>query len=130
MVATAVCLNYIMASKIIINWVHVTFLPRVHAIWLRILFSTIALGLALAVPNLSTSVGVVAGICHIGSNTWAVSLAWIWGGKKIKKSTFHTWFMIIAGGVCMPYAVWVIAAAVHKIDTVDYSSWHFFCQVN
>lgn len=130
MVAIATCLDYIISSKIVIDWVRVTFLPRLHYIWLRILSLTIALGVILAIPNLSTSVGVIAGFSNIGSNTWAVSLAWIWGGKKIQKSTFHTWFIIIAGGVCMPYAVWVIAAAVYQIIIADNSSGHFFCQGN
>jgi len=128
MVAIAVSLDYIISSKIVIDWVRATFLPHMHCIWLRILTSVAALGVVLAIPNLSTSVGVVAGFSNIGSNSWAVSLAWVRGGKKTAKGAAHAWFMYIAGGICVPYTVWVIVASSYHIATANYNSGHFFCQ--
>lgn len=51
-------------------------------------------------------------------NTWGITLAWVWGGKAIKAR--GSWFMYAAGTICIPYTVWVIAAAAYNIANTDY----------
>lgn len=123
MIAIAVCLDYLIASKIVNDWVRITFFLKwsnkddgamarlLHNFCITLLTSAFSLGMVLAIPDLSTLVGVVTGLAVIGMNTWAIPLAWLWGGKEVIKVK-RAWFMYIAGSVCIPYTLWVIAASI------------------
>ena len=138
MVAFAVCLDYLIASKVVNDWTRRTLFPKswekgsgcrevVRHFFITLLTTTISLGMVLAIPELSTLVGVVTGLAVIGMNTWGITLAWVWGGKVIKAR--GSWFMYAAGTVCIPYTIWVIAAAAYNIANTGYrSAENFFCR--
>jgi len=137
MIAVAVCLDYLIASKVVNDWTRRTLFSKWEKgsgcrevsrhFFITLLTTSISLGMVLAIPDLSTLVGVVTGVCAIGMNTWAISLAWVWGGKVIKAR--GSWFMYAAGTVCLPYTVWVIAATAYNIANTDYrSAENFFCK--
>lgn len=133
LVAIAVCLDYIIASKIVNDWVKIAFFQTYNAngalchFGVTLLSGAISLGLVLGIPNLSTLVGIVTGVTIIGMNSWAITLAWVWGGKVVERTKRSVFVLYLAGLVCVPYTAWVTAAAVYEIVTADYSSTSFFC---
>ena len=130
MVAFAVLLDYIVAAKIVNDWIKRAFLPRLNNGVAKHLLVTssssiFALGMVLAIPHFSTLIGVVTGFAVIGMNTWAISLAWIRGGKI---APTKDWIML-ASIFFIPYTLWVIAASIYNIATANYSG-DVFCLGN
>ena len=141
MVGIAVCLDYLIASKIVNDWARRAFFPKtwtktvgcgglVRHFCITLLSSGLSLGIVLAVPDLSTLVGVVTGFAVIGMNSWAVPLAHSWGGQVIKTTKVVQFMLYAAGLVCIPYTAWVIAASIYDIANADYTSGDFFCKGN
>mmetsp|Transcript_14147 Transcript_14147/g.34040 ORF Transcript_14147/g.34040 Transcript_14147/m.34040 type:complete len:457 (-) Transcript_14147:9-1379(-) len=130
-VVVAVCLDYAISAKVVNDLFRNKCFPDTWTthpkLWQQLLYTlptaVFSLVVPLAVPNFSTLIGLLTGITIIGTQSWMISLAWEWGGRKYEGNKFWMRSGAILGASIM---IFVIAGAMYNVITADYSP-GFFC---